>query len=185
MSNADIAFFANSFYNTYTEYEAQRRKMRRTDREITDINEIAVVIKSCSCCRLGFNDDGEVYIIPLNFGFELKSSKIIFYFHGAKEGRKIRLIENNPQAGFELDTNHRVYSLHDDGTACNYTNSYKSVIGTGKVSMVLDYEEKMHGLSLIMEQATGKCDWAFDDKMLNSVAVFKLEADKFSCKEHK
>ena len=159
--------------------------MRRADREITDINEIMAVIKSCSCCRLGFNDNGEVYIIPLNFGFEFKSSKIIFYFHGAKEGRKIGLIENSPQVGFELDTNHRVYSLHVDGTACDYTAAYKSVIGTGKVSIVSDYEEKIHGLNLLMEQSTGKRDWAFDDKMLNSVAVFKLEADKISCKEHK
>ena len=158
--------------------------MRRADREITDIDEIAAVIKSCQCCRLGFNDNGEVYIIPLNFGFELKGSKIIFYFHGAKEGRKIGLIENNPQAGFELDTNHSIYSLREDGIACNYTAAYKSVIGTGKVSIVSDCEEKMHGLSLLMEQSTGKRDWTFDNKMLNSVAVFKLEADKFSCKVH-
>lgn len=159
--------------------------MRRADREIKDINEITAVIKSCSCCRLGFNDDGEVYIIPLNFGFERKDSKIIFYFHGAKEGRKIGLIENSPQVGFELDTNHRVYSLDEDGTACSYTAAYKSVIGTGKVSMVLDYEEKMHGLGLLMEQSMGKRDWAFEKNMLDSVSVFKLEADKFRCKEHK
>ncbi len=159
--------------------------MRRADREITDINEITEVIKSCTCCRLGFNDDGEVYIIPLNFGFELKDAKFTFYFHGAKEGRKIGLIEKSPQVGFELDTNHRVYSLNDDGTACNYTASYKSVIGTGKVSMVHDYEEKMHGLSLLMVQSTGKRDWAFDKNMLDSVVVFKLEVYKVSCKEHK
>ncbi|MDE7400498.1 MAG: pyridoxamine 5'-phosphate oxidase family protein [Clostridia bacterium] len=159
--------------------------MRRADREITDIDEITAVIKSCSCCRLGFNDDGEVYIIPLNFGFECKGSKITFYFHGAKEGRKIGLIENNPQVGFELDTAHRVYSLNGDGIACNYTAAYKSVIGTGKVSIVIDYEEKMHGLNLLMEQSTGKRNWKFDKNMLDSVVVFKLEADKFSCKEHK
>lgn len=159
--------------------------MRRADREITDINEITAVIKSCSCCRLGFNDDGEVYIIPLNFGFERKDSKITVYFHGAKEGRKIGLIENSPQVGFELDTNHRVYSLNEDGTACSYTAAYKSVIGTGKVSMVCDYDEKMRGLDLLMKQATGKRDCTFDKNMLDSVAVFKLEVDKVSCKEHK
>lgn len=158
--------------------------MRRVDREVTDIDEITAVIKSCTCCRLGFNDDGEVYIVPLNFGFERKGSKIIFYFHGAKEGRKIGLIENSPQAGFELDTNHRVYSLYEDGITCDYTAAYKSVIGTGKVSIVYDYAEKMHGLRLLMEQSTGKYDCAFDDKMLDSVSVFKLEADKISCKEH-
>lgn len=44
-------------------------KMRRRDREITDNEKIKEIIKACDCCRLGFNDNGKVYIVPLNFGF--------------------------------------------------------------------------------------------------------------------
>lgn len=158
--------------------------MRRKDREITDRQSIINIIESCQCCRIGFQDDGEVYIVPLNFGFEYNGQRIIFYFHGAKEGRKINLIEKSPSVGFEMDTNHEVYAKSDNGTACSYTARFQSVIGTGKISMVNDSSEKKHGLHLLMKHVTQKSEWSFDDKMLNAVAVFKLEVEKLSCKEH-
>ena len=37
--------------------------MRKTDREITDLNEIAGLIEGCDTLRLGFNDDGCPYIV--------------------------------------------------------------------------------------------------------------------------
>lgn len=158
--------------------------MRRKDREITDSQSIIDIIQNCQCCRIGFQDDGEVYIVPLNFGFECNEQRIIFYFHGAKVGRKIDLIAKNPNVGFEMDTNHEVYTKSDNGTACTYTARFQSVIGTGKVSMVANTDEKKHGLLLLMQHTTQKCEWLFDEKMLNAVAVFKLEVEKLSCKEH-
>ena len=59
--------------------------MRRKDREVTDPKRIADVISRCSCFRIGFYDDGEVCIVPLNFGYEIKDDTYILYFHGAKE----------------------------------------------------------------------------------------------------
>ena len=41
------------------------REMRRKDREITDEAKIDEIISRCNCCRIGFNDSGEVYIVPL------------------------------------------------------------------------------------------------------------------------
>lgn len=158
--------------------------MRRKDREITDRQAIIDIIENCQCCRIGFQDDSEVYIVPLNFGFEYSEQHITFYFHGAKEGRKIDLIAKSPHVGFEMDTNHEVYAKSNNGTACMYTARFQSVIGTGKVSMVCNVEEKKHGLLLLMKHTTQKCDWSFDDKMFNAVAVFKLEVEKLSCKEH-
>lgn len=158
--------------------------MRRKDREVADRQAIIEIIESCGCCRLGFYDDGEIYIVPLNFGFEYNEDRLVFYFHGAKEGRKIDLIAKSPLVGFEMDTNHEVYSKSNNGTACTYTARFQSVIGTGKVSMVHDIDEKNHGLLLLMKHTTQKCEWAFDEKMLNAVAVFKLEVEKLSCKVH-
>ena len=43
--------------------------MRRKDREVTDSQKIREIILSCRCCRLGFYDNGEVYIVPLDFGY--------------------------------------------------------------------------------------------------------------------
>ena len=156
--------------------------MRRKDRQITDTQAIIGIIESCLCCRIGFQDNGEVYIVPLNFGYEYNGQRFVFYFHGAKEGRKIDLIAKSPCVGFEMDTNHEVYAKGD--TACNYTARFQSVIGTGRVSLVNDADEKRHGLLLIMKHITQKSEWAFDGKMLNAVAVLKLEVEKLSCKVH-
>ncbi|MFR6331305.1 MAG: pyridoxamine 5'-phosphate oxidase family protein [Eisenbergiella sp.] len=76
----------------------------------TDAGKIREAIEDSHCCRLGFYDEGEVYIVPMNFGYTEEEEKRIFYFHSAKEGRKVDLISRTHSAGFELDTN---YQLHE------------------------------------------------------------------------
>ncbi|MBD5473604.1 MAG: pyridoxamine 5'-phosphate oxidase family protein [Lachnospiraceae bacterium] len=155
--------------------------MRRKDREITDLTEIESIISQCTCCRIGFHDEEEVYIVPLNFGYETKNGAYTFYFHGAKEGRKIDLIKKNPIAGFEMDTN---YALNEADLACGYSARFQSIIGNGVVSIVTEINEKKLGLSLLMEHNTKKQNWHFDEKMIDAVTVFKLAVKKMSCKEH-
>lgn len=155
--------------------------MRRNDREVTAPMRVADIVSRCTCCRIGFCDDGEVYIVPLNFGYEIKDDMYVFYFHGAKEGRKIELIKKSPNVGFEMDTG---YLLHIADTACQCSTHYQSIIGNGVLSIVSEPAEKKLGLSLIMEHNTGKREWDFDEKMLNTVIVFKLVVYKMRCKEH-
>lgn len=155
--------------------------MRRKDREVTDDKKIREIISSCHCCRLGFNDNGNVYIVPLNFGFTENNGRYTFYFHSAKEGRKIEFIEKSHYAGFEMDTN---YKLNEAETACGYSARFQSIIGNGRVSFIEQYEEKKMALSEIMRHNTGKAEWEFSENMLDSVCVFKLETDEISCKEH-
>lgn len=155
--------------------------MRRKDREITDPDKTAEIIDSCTCCRIGFCDEGQVYIVPLNFGYEKKEGRYVFYFHGAKEGRKYDLLRKNPYVGFEMDTNYR---LHTADIACGHSAGFQSVIGNGTAGIVEDTEEKKKGLLAVMEHNTGRSDWEFDEKALEKVCVFKLEAETLSCKEH-
>ena len=158
--------------------------MRRKEREVTDPARIEEIIRRCTCCRVGFYDGEEVYLVPLNFGHLKEGEVYTLYFHGAKEGRKAGLIRSRPKVGFEMDTGSAVYTHGAPDVACTYTSRFQSVIGSGVMSMVSDVEEKKLGLSLVMAQSTGKRDWEFDEKMLNAVAVFKLEVAKLSCKEH-
>lgn len=155
--------------------------MRRRDREINDVGRMTGIIKRCSCCRIGFNDNGKVYIVPLNFGYEQKDHAHVFYFHGAQEGRKVDLIQNSPEVGFEMDVN---YQLNEADFACGYSARFQSIIGNGIVSLVTDFEEKKHGLSVLMEHSTGKYDWEFDENMVKAAMVFKLEVTEMTCKEH-
>lgn len=156
--------------------------MRRKDREVTENSKIKEIISNCDCCRLGLNDNGKVYIVPLNFGFTEENGKYTFYFHGAKAGRKLDIIKVNDYVGFELDTNHRIYGKDD--IACTYTSAFQSVIGTGRVKIIEDYDEKVKGLQELMKHTIKKTEWEFNEKMVNAVCVFKLETEELSCKEH-
>lgn len=156
--------------------------MRRKDREVTDPAVIEAVIQQCTCCRLGFYDKGEVYIVPLNFGYEAQDGGYVLYFHGAKEGRKAELIRKNPTVGFEMDTN---YALNEGEAACGYSARFQSVMGSGELCEVTEQEEKTRGLLLLMKHYTGRQTWDFDAKPLEKTMVFKLQVTKMSCKEHK
>lgn len=156
--------------------------MRRKDREITDVEKINRIISECDCIRLGFNDDGQVYIVPLNYGYFVEAGAYTFYFHGAKEGRKIELMQKNPYVGFEMDTNTKI---NEADNACGHSTRYQSIMGNGYVSIVEDFEEKKKGLLAIMKQNTGKEEWQFSESAVHSVCVFKMTVEQLSCKEHK
>lgn len=155
--------------------------MRRKDREVLDENKILQIIDACDCCRLGLCDEETPYVVPLNFAHCMEKGKHVFYFHSAKEGRKIELIRKNKKAGFEMDTAHRVHSAMK---ACGYTFEYQSVIGQGDVELVKTREEKRKALQMIMEHYSGGLDWQFEDQMVDAVEVIRLEVWKLSCKEN-
>lgn len=155
--------------------------MRRKDRAITDEVKIDEIIRRCVCARLGFSDGEKVYIVPLNFGYVRQEDRRTFYFHGAKEGRKVDLMRKTHAAGFELDTN---YKLREGETACGHSAGFQSVIGTGRTEIIKEPDEKRNALQAIMFQNTGRKDWDFPGDTFEKVCVFKLEVDELSCKEH-
>ena len=152
--------------------------MRRKDREITDKNTIEAFIAKEQILRIAFYDDGDLYIVPVNYGY-LYDGQYSFYFHGAKAGRKYELAKKKPSVGFEIDGN---YSLIDGEEACDFSAMFQSIIGTGTLSLVEDSVEKINGLNTIMKQTTSKDGWNYDEEMLEAVAVYCLKVDKLSCK---
>jgi hypothetical protein len=155
--------------------------MRRSEREITDKNEIEKFISEEHILRVAFNDGADIYIVPVNYGYVREDDKYSFYFHGAKAGRKYELCKCEPLVGFEIDGK---YKLLEGEKACDFSAAFQSVIGTGKIRIEEDKDEKKKGLDAIMRQAVQKSKWSYDDKMIEAVAVFKLDVDKMSCKLH-
>lgn len=64
--------------------------MRKSDREITDFQELITVMRGCDVCRLALHDEPYPYILPLNFGLEVDGETVRLYFHGANTGTKLR-----------------------------------------------------------------------------------------------
>ena len=153
--------------------------MRRKERQVTDVSQIKDFILSEQILRVGFHDKDDIYIVPVNYGFIIEDEKYVFYFHGAKAGRKYELAKKTPNVGFEIDGN---YSLIEGQEACDYSATFQSVIGTGTLSLVDDNADKIKGLNAIMKQTTSKNDWHYSNEMLEAVAIFRLDVDKLSCK---
>lgn len=143
--------------------------MRRSDREIKDINEIIRVMEKCDVCRLALNDEEYPYILPLNFGMETDNGKIVLYFHGATEGKKFDLMAKDNRASFEMDCSHKLVTEISQG---NCTMEYESVIGQGKIEMIPD-EEKYNALCILMKHYH-KEDFPFNKSIMPQTTVFKL-----------
>ena len=113
--------------------------MRRTDREVTDREKQMEILHVCKVARIGIQDGKGVYVVPVNFGLTIETDKLTMYVHGAKEGKKLDLIKENPYVGFEMDCKDE---LVEGKVACQYSYYYASIIGSGKASVVEDQEEK-------------------------------------------
>ncbi|MCS7102725.1 MAG: pyridoxamine 5'-phosphate oxidase family protein [Candidatus Korarchaeum sp.] len=141
--------------------------MRRKDKEITDIREIEEVIKRAKVCRLAMCDGAIPYCIPMSFGY--RDGKI--YVHSAREGRKLEVLRTNNVVCFELDID---VELIRRGKPCNWTMSYKSVVGLAEAHFVTDKEEKREALNCIMEHYSGE-SYDFSDEELERVEVIRLD----------
>lgn len=157
--------------------------MRRTERAVTGTEEIKEILDSCKVCRLGLCDDGQVYIVPMNYGYTYEEGRLTIYFHGAKEGRKLDIIKKHPSVGIEMDCSHE---LVEGALACQYSYYYASLIGNGRAEVVEEPEEKLKALGLVMKQQTGKefDEFKTNPKLEKAVGIIKVNVEQFSCKKH-
>lgn len=143
--------------------------MRRKDREITDFDEIVAIMRKCDVCRLALNDGDFPYIVPLNFGLEVRGDRVFLYFHAAKEGKKLDLIARDNRATFEMDCDHN-FILYEERMSC--TMGYASVIGHGTIELLLE-EEKYAALKILMGQYHAE-DFPFNTDMMNVTTVMRM-----------
>ena len=153
--------------------------MRRSDREITDKDEIIKIIEKCDVCRIALSNDNIPYIVPMNYGYQYADGKLTLYFHGAKEGKKLDIIAKNPLACFEMDCSHKLIEADE---AWNYTMEYESVIGNGKISLCTEKSEKLEALKQLMKKYAKGKDFSFPDRVIETVGIFKLDVSEFTGK---
>jgi hypothetical protein len=154
--------------------------MRRSDKEITDRSAIDELIRGCQVCHLGLAVGSEPYIVPISFGYDGAA----IFFHTAKRGKKIDMIEENPRACVQFERN--VELVTHDTDACAWTFSFESAIGFGAVFELLGEEARSHGLNQIMRQYSGR-DWEYEGPVLGSTRVWRIDLDTVTGKrsEHK
>ena len=153
--------------------------MRKSNREITDPADLIDILDKCDVCRIGLSENGQPYIVPMNFGYRMDGNGLVLFFHCAAEGRKLDIIRLNNRACFEMD---HLHVLKTGETACRYSMNYESIMGEGLIEAVVDREEKMDALNLMMHHYSDRSDWVFDEATLAVTTVLRLRVKSFTGK---
>ena len=162
----------------FKSFFTEKNYMRRKDREVTDRSAIIDLINKCDVCRIGINNCGYPYIVPLNFGLVETEDRIEFYFHGALDGLKYELLEKDPRVGFEMDCDHALASREAEGYC---TMNYGSVIGMGHIEFIDDEETKLKALDILCRKYHPD-GFKFNPAAAGRTRVFKLVVEKLSAK---
>lgn len=155
--------------------------MRRKDREIRDFQELVQIMRSCDVVRFALADTPVPYLLPLNFGLELRDGTVCLYVHGAMEGTKYRLMEQNGRAAFEMDRGHRLVLDTEDGVC---TMEYQSVIGQGALTEITEPEEKMAALRCVMAHYR-EPDFPFSEEVARRTRVWALRVETMTGKQRR
>ena len=149
--------------------------MRRKEKEITDLKEIEKILQESTVCRLAMVDEDKPYMVPLNFGYR----DGYLFFHSAKEGRKIDVIQKNPNVCFEVD---QLIKFKKAKTACDWGVEYNSVIGSGRAQLLDKLDEKIAALNVIMSHYSDRV-FDYPDEALEKTLVFKVKIDRMTGKQ--
>lgn len=148
--------------------------MRRKDREITDPATMSEIIQAAEYCTLSMCDGDVPYGVIMNYGF----AENCFYFHCANEGRKLEILQRNPQVCIQLVGDAEVIL---SGAPTTWTTRYRSVVATGLAEIVSTPEEKQNGIDILLKHYSGRgCQ--FPPQALDAVTIIKVPVDTITAK---
>ena len=62
--------------------------MRRAEKEVKDLEQLEEILRDCNTVRIGTQDAEGMFIVPVNYGYDLTEGQLTLYLHSAREGRK-------------------------------------------------------------------------------------------------
>ena len=161
--------------------------MRRNEFNIDNHEAMRELLASCEYGTLSLSSSTKPYGVPLNFAWWEEG----IVFHGAKEGKKVNLIAQNPQASFCVVKPYAFIPSYFSQTtsACPATQFFASVIIEGEVTVLSDVGQKADVLSALMQKLQPECQYepiSYENpiytKMLDATAVFYLKATQSAFK---
>lgn len=152
--------------------------MTRRELEVTDLGQIREILDASKILHLGLVDDGEPYVVPMNYGYTLEDGALTLYLHGALQGYKLDVIRKNPKCCFTMECSVVPF---EGKAACQYGTSYYSLMGKGTAEILEDPREKVEGLTVFMKSQTGK-DFELNERLVSIVSVIRIRASVYTAK---
>lgn len=114
--------------------------VRRTDREIVDVNALDSILRRGRFASIALCQDGAPYVVTLSYGYDIEHRAL--YFHTATAGRKIDAIAADPRACATIV----IDGGYEQG-ACKH--NYESVVMGGRMSVIGDLAEQRHAMRVL------------------------------------
>lgn len=146
-------------------------------------SEVENALRSAVVCTLSMALGNEPYAAPVSYGY----ADGRLYFHGSSSGRKLQTLRANPRVCFSVVLSS---TLKTADLPCKWSFSYRSLVGFGSVSEVIDLEEKRIALDVLMRQHSrflGQeelASYEYSPSSLEHTTVLCLTIDEVSLKEH-
>jgi len=119
----------------------ERYHVRRADREITDAEALASILRHGRYTTIALCHGGGPYAVTLSYGYDHERAAL--YFHVAKAGRKLDAIATDPRACATVI----VDGGYEQG-ACKH--HYESVVLDGTMTIVEDLDKRRHGMRVLL-----------------------------------
>ncbi|MCD4795255.1 MAG: pyridoxamine 5'-phosphate oxidase family protein [Bacteroidales bacterium] len=150
--------------------------MRKTNQEIKDTAIIEEILSTSIICRIAMTDGERPYLLPFNYGY----NNNCIYIHSALKGKKLDVLRKNNSVCFEIEHKSEIIK---DKLACKWTTLYRSVVGYGTIEIIEDFNEKIHGLTIIMTQHGAPDITDFKPQHVDRMVILKLTVSKLTGKQ--
>jgi|SRR5476649_639933 len=150
--------------------------MRRDEREITDRAEIDDILRTAKVMYLALADDNMPFVVPVFYAWDGTA----LYFHSAKAGTKIDIINHNPNLCFAISTDQGVV---ESEVICNFEARHRTVIGFGQAVFIESEPEKIAALDLIVARFSDKA-WQYPPENLRATRVLRIDVTDIKGKKH-
>ena len=116
--------------------------MRRKEKQITQQDELLEIIDNNKILTIAMCKEENPYLVTLNYGYDITEN--CFYFHAAKEGKKIDYLNDNPEVWGEIREDHGYIQGECD-------HAYRTLHFEGEVEFIEDDENKRRALGVMIE----------------------------------
>ena len=148
--------------------------MRRFKQQLA-VGDAVKILNSCTNGILSLVDtDGAPYGVPISYVYDVGNH---IYLHSAACGRKIDCIKADSRCSFCVVS-------QDNIVPEEFTTYFRSVIVAGRIKILTDAEEILHGLIMLSDKYCPGIDPTKEiDKFRNTVKVLRIDIDSITGKE--
>ena len=158
-------------------------KMNFEDRRISDPDLIEAILERNHVGTLTFFDEPYPYPVPVHYGYKRDGDSFTFYFHTAKNGHKLSLIEKNPNIAFNCflylnRAGHKKFR--------NELQDYRSVTAFGKAEFLTedDADEMLYALNSLQKGGMRAPYKKLPENIFNRLVMIRLKADIVTAKSN-